>query len=121
MTDSPRFDREFIRAALSLGSKAEVDHFLLISDELLPPEELKGKAVRNKLIYAVTSEVIPREAQARKHRAVVIPSYDYSRSERVREALLSVSGLAVIDEGAQVSCLTRGSGQDPVPMLYLPI
>jgi diadenylate cyclase len=118
MTDSPRFDREFTRAALSLGSKAEVDHFLLISDDLLPPEELKGKAVRNKLIYAVTSEVIAKEARERKHRAVVIPSYDYSRSERVRVALLSLSGLAGIEENALVLCLAGGTGQVPDTLMY---
>src|SRR5690606_29353289 len=75
-------------------------------------------AVRNKLIYAVTSEVIAKEAQARKHRAVVIPTYDFSRSERVRVALLSVSGLEGIHEGALVLCLAGGTGQAPDTLMY---
>lgn len=118
MSEAPKFDREFIRTALSLGSKGEVDEFLYISDELLPPEELKGKAVRSKMIFAVTNEVLAKDLQAKKLRAVVIPSYDYSRAERVRISLLTAIGQGELEQGALVLCLTGNAGESPDTLMY---
>ena len=87
MSDTSKFDREFLRAALSLASKAEVDHLLYISDTAISPEDLRGRQCRRKLIYAVTSEKLAQELTAEKNRALVIPAYDYSRVERVKVAL----------------------------------
>ncbi len=36
MSEGSKFDREFLRAALALGKKSEVDHFLYISDVPIP-------------------------------------------------------------------------------------
>jgi len=118
MSEAPKFDREFIRTALMLGSKGEVDDFLYISDELLPPEELKGKAVRTKMIFAVTSEAMARDLHARKLRAIVLPTYDYSRAERVRIALLTAIGQGELEQGALVLCLTGNAGQSPDTLMY---
>jgi len=104
-----------------LGSKGEVDHFLYISDQLLPPDDLKGKAVRNKLIYGVTSEVLAREILQRKQRAIVIPSYDYSRTERVKVALVSAISQVGFKEGQLVLCLTGKSGQHPDTLMQMRI
>ena len=61
MSDSSKFDREFVHAALSLAGKGEVDHLLFISDVAIPPEDLRGRKCRRKLIYAVTAEKIAQE------------------------------------------------------------
>ena len=79
MSETSKTDREFLRAALSLASKGEIDHLLYISDVPIPPEDLRGRKCRKKLIYAVTLEAIAHELIGRKYRALVIPAYDYSR------------------------------------------
>src|SRR5499433_4319615 len=99
MSETSKFDREFLRASLALASKPDVDHFLFISDTPIPPQDLRGRKARRKLIYAVTSELLAAELTAKKHRALVIPAYDYSRVERVKVVLVSALSQAVVKEG----------------------
>ena len=61
MTETAKFDRDFLRTALSLASKAEVDHFLYICDSAIASKDLRGRKCRRKLIYAVTSEKLAAE------------------------------------------------------------
>ena len=58
--ESSRFDREFLRGALALAAKAEVDHFLYICDVPIAAEDLRRRKIRHKLVYAVTAEPIAR-------------------------------------------------------------
>ncbi len=71
MPDNSKFDREFLRAGLSLASKAEVDHLLFISDDPIEAQDLRGRKCRRKLIYAVTSEELAAQLIAQKNRALV--------------------------------------------------
>ena len=116
MPDKSKFEREFLRAALSLASKAEVDHLLFISDDPIDSQDLRGRRCRRKLIYAVTSEKVADLLTRRKNRALVIPAYDYSRTERVKVALVSALSQQAFKEGDVVLCLTGRVGQ-PVDTL----
>ena len=44
-----RFDREFLRSALALAAKPDIDHFLYISDTPISPDDLRRKQARKKL------------------------------------------------------------------------
>ena len=116
MPDKSKFEREFLRAALSLASKAEVDHLLFISDDPIDSQDLRGRRCRRKLIYAVTSEKLADLMTRRKNRALVIPAYDYSRTDRVKVALVSALSQEAFKEGDVVLCLTGRVGQ-PVDTL----
>lgn len=121
MSDSTKFDREFLRSALSLASKNEVDHFLYISDAPIPSEDLRGKPAKKKLIYAVTLEKLAQEHHAKKIRALVIPAYDYSRVERVKVALVSALSQGAFKEGELVLCMTGKVGRSPDTVMHMRI
>src|SRR5215469_2353947 len=87
--EATRFDREFLRSALALAAKPDIDHFLYICDTPIAADSLRLKQALKKLFYAVTAEPIAAELQSRKQRALGIPAYDYSRLERVKVALVS--------------------------------
>lgn len=100
-----RFDREFLRMVLSLASRGEVDHLLLISDYPLAPEDFRGRTqLRKKLIYAVTNDNLARDLREDGFRAVVIPAYEYSRMEQIKVAL--VAAASGFQHGEMVLCLT---------------
>src|SRR6476660_8662562 len=84
-----KFDREFLKCALALANRAEVDHLLYIGDVPIEPSDLRGRKCRKKLVYAVTNDGIAEEFRAKKETALVIPAYDYSRTERVKVAMVS--------------------------------
>jgi DNA integrity scanning protein DisA with diadenylate cyclase activity len=121
MSESSRFDREFVRAALSLGAKGEVDHLLYISDQPIPAEDLKGKPAKGKLIYAVTSQALAHELHHRKYKAIVIPAYDYSRTERVKVALVSAISQVGFKDGELVLCVTGKVGRPPDTLMQMRI
>jgi len=106
--DSAKFDRDLLRALLALASKSTVDHLLYVSDRPLPPEEVRGKAWRKKLIYAVSREDLARELEAEGFRAVVIPAYEYPRMEKIKVALVTAGHF--FQDGETVLCLTGGKG-----------
>ncbi|MBE2253049.1 MAG: DNA integrity scanning protein DisA nucleotide-binding domain protein [Myxococcus sp.] len=111
MSDLSRFDREFLKAALTLANQSEVTHLLHIGDVQLAPADLRGRRARKKLIYAVSSEAIAADLTAQKERVVVIPSYDYSRAERVKMAVVSALSQGFFKEGDLVLCMTGRIGR----------
>jgi DNA integrity scanning protein DisA with diadenylate cyclase activity len=121
MSDTSKFDREFLRAALSLAGKGDVDHFLYISDTPIAPEDLRRSQARRKLVYAVTSDKLAQELQARKVRALVIPAYDYSRTERVKVALVSALSQGAFKEGDLVLAMTGRVGRAPDTLMQMRI
>jgi diadenylate cyclase len=121
MTDASRFDRDFLRSALSLASKNEVDHLLFIGDQRIAPDDLRGRRCRKKLVYAVSSEKLMHELLAKKEKALVIPSYDYSRVERVKVALVSALSQGAFKEGDLVLCLTGRAGRYVDTMMQMRI
>ncbi|HLL54263.1 MAG TPA: hypothetical protein VK447_11985, partial [Myxococcaceae bacterium] len=121
MSDSSKFDREFLRSALSLASKNDVDHFLYISDVPIAPEDLRGRQCRRKLVYAVTDEKIAADLIRKKEKALVIPAYDYSRVERMKVALVSALSQGAFKEGDLVLCMTGKVGQAPDTQMHMRI
>lgn len=121
MSEPSRLDREFLKSALALASQAEVDHLLVIADSPINPAELRGRKCRKKLIYAVTSERVGHELATKKERAVVIPAYDYSRTERVKMAVVSALQQGNFKEGDTVLCLTGRIGRSLDTMMTMRI
>lgn len=110
MADVSKLDREFLHAVLTLAGKGDVDHLLFISDHPLSSGELRGRPLKRKLIYAVTSDKQADDLRALRHKAVVIPSYDYARVEKVKVALVAAASENFVREGETVLCLT-GHGE----------
>jgi DNA integrity scanning protein DisA with diadenylate cyclase activity len=121
MSEPSRFDREFLRTALSLAGRSDVDHFLYISDDLIAPEDLRGRKVRRKLVYAVTVPKLVEELRERGYRGLIIPAYDYSRVERVKVALVSAISQGAFKEGDLVLALTGKGGRPPDTLMQMRI
>jgi diadenylate cyclase len=121
MRDYSKVDREFLRAALALAGKGEVDHFLFISDTPIPPEDMRGRKCRKKLVYAVTQQNLADELAAKKFQALVIPNYDYSRVERVKVALVSALSQGAFKEGDVVLCMTGKVENPPDTLMQMRI
>ncbi len=116
MSEASKFDREFVRGALTLAARPEVDHLLYISDTPIPPEDLRGRKSRRKLVYAVTTPRLAEHLKGPQTRALVIPAYDYSRVERVKVALVSALTQGAFKESDLVLCVTGKVGR-PVDMM----
>jgi diadenylate cyclase len=97
-----RMEREFVRAALALASRPEVDRLVLVSDQPLSTSDLRGRPIKRKLVYAVTNESLAHQLLARKFSAVVIPPFGYSRVEKVRVALVACQSEGLVKEGDTV-------------------
>ena len=121
MSETGRLDREFLRSALALASTSDVDHLLVIGDTTIPPADLRGRKCRKKLVYAVTAEAIGQELLSKKERAIVIPAYDYSRTERVKMAIVSALAQGQFKEGDAVLCLTGRIGRHLDTMMTMRI
>ena len=121
MSDYSKFDRDFLRSSLALANKNEVDHFLYISDAPIPPEDLRGRKCRRKLVYAVTTPLLAEELHAKKEKALVIPAYDYSRVERVKVALVSALAQGAFREGDLLLAMTGKVGRPPDTLMQMRI
>lgn len=121
MSETTRLDREFLKSALTLASAPDVDHLMVIGDTPIPAADLRGRKCRKKLIYAVTSQALGQELAARKERSIVIPAYDYSRTERVKMAIVSALAQGQFKEGDAVLCLTGRIGRHLDTMMTMRI
>jgi len=121
MSDTSRVDREFLKSALTLASQTDIDHLLVITDTPISPADLRGRRCRKKMVYAVTLPALALELTAKKERAIVIPAYDYSRTERVKMAVVSALAQGVFKEGDAVLCLTGRIGRHIDTMMTMRI
>jgi DNA integrity scanning protein DisA with diadenylate cyclase activity len=108
-----KFDREFLRGALVLTGRSDVDRLLLVSDQPLSPNEIRGRPIKKKLVYAVTSDGIANQLRSKKYHAVVIPPYDYTRIEKIKVAVVAAQSAGFLRNGDTVLALC-GPGQDKV-------
>jgi len=105
-----RIEREFVKAALALAARPEVDRLIFVSDTPLAVSDLRGRPIKRKLVYAVTTEALAQQLAARKYAAVVIPPYGYSRVEKVRVALVACQSEGMVKEGDTVLALAGREG-----------
>jgi diadenylate cyclase len=108
-----KFDREFLRGALVLTGRSDVDRLLLVSDHPLSPAEIRGRPIKKKLVYAVTAEGLANQLRAKKYLAVIIPPYDYTRIEKIKVAVVAAQAASLVRNGDTVLALT-GPGDDRV-------
>jgi diadenylate cyclase len=108
-----KFDREFLRGALALTGRSDVDRLLLVSDHPLSPNEIRGRPIKRKLVYAVTSDGIANQLKSKKYLAVLIPPYDYTRIEKIKVAVVAAQAAGLVRDGDTVLALT-GPGEDRV-------
>ena len=108
-----KIDREFLRTALALTARSDVDRLLLVSDHPLSPSEVRGRPIKRKLVYAVTSEGIANQLKARKYTAVLIPPFDYTRIEKIKVAIVAAQSAGLFRDRDTILALA-GPGDDPV-------
>jgi DNA integrity scanning protein DisA with diadenylate cyclase activity len=108
-----KFDREFLRGALVLTGRSDVDRLLMVSDHPLSPLEVRGRPIKKKLVYAVTTEGLANSLRAKKYNAVVIPPYDYTRIEKIKVAVVAAQAAGLVRDGDTILALT-GPGDDRV-------
>ncbi len=108
-----KFDREFLRAALALTTRSEVDRLLLVSDQPLSPNEIRGRPIKKKLVYAVTSEGLVHQLKSKRYNAVTIPPYDYTRIEKIKVAIVAAQSAGLLRDGDTVLACC-GPGDDKV-------
>jgi diadenylate cyclase len=108
-----KFDREFLRGALVLTGRSDVDRLLLVSDHPLSPGEIRGRPIKKKLVYAVTNDGLANQLKAKKYLAVLIPPYDYTRIEKIKVAVVAAQSAGLVRNGDTILALT-GPGDDRV-------
>ncbi len=108
-----KFDREFLRGALVLTGRSDVDRLLFVSDHPLSPADIRGRPIKRKLVFAVTNEGLANQLKSKKYLAVVIPPYDYTRIEKIKVAVVAAQSAGLLKNGDTVLALT-GPGADRV-------
>src|SRR3954471_16299223 len=114
MADS-KLDREFLRSILTLAAKPAVDHMLMVTDIPLSKDDLRGRPVKKKIIYAVTEEQLAQNLRKQGYTCVTVPPYDYSRIEKVKVALVAAVTADALRDGEDVICLTGRTGSPAPP------
>lgn len=100
-----RFEKAFVKTALALAARPEVDRLVYVSDSPLQTSDLRGRPIKRKLVYAVTTEALAQQLTARKFSAVAIPPFGYSRVEKIRVALVACQSDGLVKEGDTVLAL----------------
>jgi DNA integrity scanning protein DisA with diadenylate cyclase activity len=109
MADS-KLDREFLRSILTLAARPAVDHLLVVTDIPLSKDDLRGRPIKKKIIYAVSEEQLAQNLRKQGYVCVTVPPYDYSRIEKVKVALVAAVTADVLKDGEDVLCLTGRTG-----------
>jgi DNA integrity scanning protein DisA with diadenylate cyclase activity len=110
MAETSRFDREFLRALLTLAARDAVDRLLLVSDVPLATDDLRGRPLKKKLIYALGDEKAAERLRKKGFQAVVIPPYEFARAEKAKVAVVAATGEGLLSEGDLVLCAIARSG-----------
>src|SRR5438105_4315469 len=109
MGDS-KLDREFLRSILTLAAKPAVDHLLMVTDLPLSANDIRGRPIKKKIIYAVSEEQLAQNLRKHGYVCVTVPPYDYSRIEKVKVALVAAVTANALRDGEDVLCLTGRAG-----------
>jgi DNA integrity scanning protein DisA with diadenylate cyclase activity len=109
MADS-KLDKEFLRSILTLAARPAVDHLLMVTDTPLSKDDLRGRPLKKKIIYAVSEEQLAQNLRGKGYKCVTVPPYDYSRIEKVKVALVAAVTADALRDGEDVLCLTGRTG-----------
>src|SRR3954463_1468152 len=105
-----KLDREFLRSVLTLAAKPAVDNLLIVMDVPLSKDDLRGRNIKRKIIYAVSEEQLAQALRKQGYTCVNVPPYDYSRVEKVKVALVSAMTANELKDGEDVLCMTGRTG-----------
>src|SRR5439155_24691503 len=101
MADS-KLDREFLRSILTLAAKPAVDHLLVVMDLPLSKDDLRGRPIKKKIVYAVSEDQLAQNLRMQGYVGVTVPPYDYSRVEKGKVAQVAAVTGNVRKEGGDV-------------------
>jgi DNA integrity scanning protein DisA with diadenylate cyclase activity len=117
MAEYSRFDREFLRTLLSLTAKDAVDHLLFVTDVPLTSDDLRGRRVKSKLIYAFDSDKEAERMRKRGFLAVTIPPYEFGPFEKAKVAVVAGMSAGILKDDQIVLCAITRAGSRNVDML----
>lgn len=117
MAEYTKFDKEFLRSVLTLAGRPSVDRLLFVGDVPLTPDDLRGRRIKPKLVYAVSNERVAERLRKKFFQAVAIPPYEFSRIEKVKVAVLAAVGSGLLTEGELVLCAVAKAGSRNVDTL----
>lgn len=122
MAEYSKFDREFTRMVLSLAAREAVDKLLFVSEVPLTSDDLRGRRVKSKLVYAVASDKLAERLRKRGFMAVTIPPYDFDRMEKAKVAVVAGVSAGLLRDGELVLCaISRASTRNVDTILKLKI
>lgn len=110
MAETTRFDREFLRTILSLSARDAVDRLLFVSDVPLTVDDLRGRSIKRKLIYALGDSKAAERLRKKGFQAVVIPPYEFARAEKAKVAVVAATGEGLVADGDLVLVAIARSG-----------
>jgi diadenylate cyclase len=117
MAEYTRFDRDFLRTTLTLAGREPVDHLLFITDVPLTTDDLRGRRLKNKLVYALPTEKVADRLRKRGFRAVTIPRYEFAPVEKAKIAIVSGVSAGFFKEDELVLCAITRTGTRNVDMV----
>ena len=110
MAETTKFDREFLRTLLSLAARDPVDRLLFVSDVPLTTDDLRGRPIKRKLVYALGDAKAVERLRKKGFQAVTIPPYDFARSEKAKVAVVAATSEGLLAEGDTVLCAIARTG-----------
>lgn len=110
MAESTKFDREFLRTLLSLAAREPVDSLLFVSDVPLTVDDLRGRSLKKKLVYALSDEKAAERLRKKGFLAVTIPPYEFARVEKAKVAVVAATSEKLLHDGDLVLCAIARSG-----------
>lgn len=117
MAELSRFDREFLRTILSMAAKDAVDKLLFVGDQPMTSEQLRGRRLKKKLVYALPDEKVVERLTKKGFQAVSIPPYQFDRVERAKVAVVAGVGAGLLEDGELVLCAVAKTGTRHVDTL----
>lgn len=107
------FSDAFLREALALGRRLDVDRLLYIGGEGTPLEALTARGIKKKVIVASSSDKLAVRAEELGLSHELIPAYAFDRFEKIKVALAGCTSTGLASDGMLVLCMVgeHASGQ----------
>lgn len=99
-------DKDFIKAALTMAQKSDVDWLLVVSDAPLNDAELRKRRIKKKVVYAVSNSEVAKPLEELGYPVVSLPPFVYTRQERVKVSILGAVSQDFLKPGDKILCIT---------------